>query len=162
MNLNNLILEATRKCNFTCEHCLRGDSQKKDIDIAVIDSLLDNNDINYISCVTFSGGEPSLNIGAIDYFIEKCKSNNIEIGNFYIATNGGKTSGTMEFMQLLIKLYCFCSDNEISLVQISKSDYHACQQDDEAIKKLKCLSFVNERETLDYTMLIHEGRAKQL
>jgi len=60
MNIDNLIIEITRKCNFTCDHCLRGEAQNKDIDHKVIDALLDNN-IEYISNITFTGGEPSLN-----------------------------------------------------------------------------------------------------
>lgn len=160
MQIQNLILEVTRRCNFSCDHCLRGEAQKKDIDFAVINALLDNNNIDYISSVTFTGGEPSLNVKAIDYFLTRCEANNIEIGNFYIATNGGESSGNIEFLQMLIKLYCYCSDNEISSVEVSKSDFHNWQ-DDEAIQRLKCLSFVRERENLDYKSLIHEGRAKK-
>lgn len=162
MQIQNLILEITRKCNFTCAHCLRGDAQNKDIDLKVIDSLLENNNIDYISSIAFTGGEPSLNTKAINYFIDKCNELNIEIGNFYIATNGGKTSGNEEFLHTLIKLYCFCSDNEISQVQISNSDYHFNSQDEESINKLKCLSFVDERTHLNYKYLIHEGKAKRL
>ena len=28
-----LMIEVTRKCNFTCGHCLRGDAQSKDFDV---------------------------------------------------------------------------------------------------------------------------------
>ncbi len=160
MNINNLIIEVTRKCNFSCEHCLRGNKQNKNIDLEAIDALF-NNDIQYISTVTFTGGEPSLNIEAIDYFIEKCKEHNTEIESFYIATNGGITSGKMEFLQVLIKLFCFCTGNEISSCEISKSDFHDWQNED-AISQLKCLAFVRERENLDYKNLIHEGKAKEL
>lgn len=163
MQINNLIIEVTRKCNFSCSHCLRGEAQNKNIDLKYIDALFDNNDINYISNVTFTGGEPSLNIRAIDYFIEKCKRNNVEVGSFYIATNGSTASGNIEFLQLLIKLYCFCSDNEISAVEISKTDYHnQNMQNAEAINKLKCLSFVREKEHLDSKYLINEGKAKEI
>lgn len=163
MQIQNLIIEITRKCNFSCEHCLRGNAQNKDIDTKYIDALLDNNNISYISGVTFSGGEPSLNIEAIDYFIEKCKRNKIDIGSFYIATNGSITSGNIEFLQVLLKLYCFCSDNEMSQVSISKSDWHNQNgQDEEAIERLKCLTFVEERGHLDYKGLLNEGKAKEI
>jgi len=62
---------------------------------------------------------------------------------------------------VLIRLYCFCSDNEISLVEVSRSDFHN-GQDEEAIQKLKCLSFSGERKNMDYKNLIHEGKAKEL
>lgn len=161
MTINNLIIEVTRKCNFSCSHCLRGEAQNKNIDLKYIDALLDNNKIDYISSVSFTGGEPSLNIEAINYFVEKCISNNIEIGNFYIATNGSTSSGSLEFLQVLIKLYCYCSDNEISQVGISRSDWHN-MQDDEAIEKLKCLSFVSEKGYLDNKYLLSEGKGKEL
>jgi organic radical activating enzyme len=159
MIIDNLILEITRKCNFSCEHCLRGNAQNKEISFSVIDALFENN-IEYISLVTFTGGEPSLNIKAINYFIDKCIEKCVEVGSFYIATNGGKASGNIDFLQALIRLYCFCSDNEGSQVEISNSDYHASQQDAEAIKKLKCLSFVSDRQKLDSNYLIPEGKAK--
>lgn len=161
MYIDNLIIEITRRCNFSCAHCLRGDAEKRDIDFKIIDALL-NNDIDYIGTITFTGGEPSLNVPAINYFIDQCKERGVDVGGFYIATNGGKTSGSMEFLQAVIKLYCYCSDNEISCVEISNSDYHINDQDEDAKKRLKCLSFVRERDHLDYRYLIHEGRAKEL
>ena len=36
MLIDNLILEITRKCNFQCKHCLRGNSQNKNIDFDVM------------------------------------------------------------------------------------------------------------------------------
>jgi len=161
MNIDNLIIEVTRKCNFTCDHCLRGEAQNKDIDYKVIDALLDNNNIEYISSITFTGGEPSLNCNAINYFIDKCIKNNISIGSFYIATNGGASSGSLEFLQVLIKLFCFCSDNEISNCEISQSDYHCYSQDQDAIQRLKCLSFVRERSRLENRHIIREGKGKK-
>jgi len=161
MYIQNLILEVTRKCNFSCAHCLRGNAQNKNIDFAVIDALFNNN-IDYIGMITFSGGEPSLYPEAINYFIDQCQSRGVEVGDFYIATNGGKSSGSLEFLTAVMRLYCFCSNNEMSQVEISKSDYHAGQQDEEAKKRLQCLRFAGERQHLDYRYLIHEGRAKVL
>ncbi len=97
--------------------------RKKEISFAVIDALFEN-DLEYISTVTFTGGEPSLNVPAINYFIDKCQQKGVELGGFYIATNGGRTSGSLEFLQAVIRLYCFCSDNEMSCVEISNSEWH--------------------------------------
>ena len=62
ISIQNLAIEVTRKCNIKCAHCLRGDSQNKDIDLKYIDILLDQ--VNYIGHFCPTGGEPSLNIKA--------------------------------------------------------------------------------------------------
>lgn len=57
LNIYNLVLEVTRRCNMCCAHCLRGEAQNMDMQKETIDKLLDQTDS--ISMVTFSGGEPS-------------------------------------------------------------------------------------------------------
>lgn len=161
MRISNLIIEVTRRCNFECEHCLRGTKQNKDMPNEVIEALLFNNDIEDIGSVTFTGGEPSLNVEAIEYFIKACKHKHIDVGSFYVATNGGKSSGSDEFIKVMIDLYLMCSDNEASSVDISQSDFHDCEgQDEEAMRRLRCLSFTRHRGKLDSAYLLNEGRAK--
>ncbi len=159
LTLNNLIIEITRKCNLQCNHCLRGTAENKNITKETLEKFLLNNDIKYISMVSFTGGEPSLNTQAIEDFIAICKENNIEIGSFYIATNG--VEAKEKFLKVLLDLYLFCSDNEVSQVEISRSDFHD-PQDEAWIDKLKCLRFVNERDILDYKSIISEGKGKRL
>ena len=55
LNIYNLVLEVTRRCNMCCAHCLRGEAQNMDMQKETIDKLLDQTDS--ISMVTFSGGE---------------------------------------------------------------------------------------------------------
>ena len=69
MYVQDLILEVTRRCNMACEHCLRGDAQNMDMSTEVVDQILEHCD--RIGAVTFSGGEPSLNIPLIRYFGQK-------------------------------------------------------------------------------------------
>lgn len=159
MYLNNAIIEVTRKCNMACCHCLRGNAQNKEISKETLSKFLLNNDIRYISTVTFTGGEPSLNCQAINDFIDICSKHAIEVGNFYIATNGKQV--TESFISTCLRLFLFCSENEVSQIEISRSDYHI-DQNEEAIKKLKCLRFVSERPYLSYKNLIDEGKAKSL
>lgn len=71
MDIQNLVLEITRRCNMHCAHCLRGEAEDKDMDFAVIDRILELADS--VQSVTFTGGEPSLYIPAIRYFFEKQK-----------------------------------------------------------------------------------------
>ena len=159
MNIDNLILEITRRCNMKCEHCLKGDAENMNITENIIDTLLLDNNIEYISQVTFTGGEPSLNIKAIENFLKTCKNNNIDIGNYYIATNGKQEN--KEFLLLLLELYLYCSDNEITQVEVSRSNFHY-DQDEHWIEMLKVLKFCSERKHLTYENIISEGRGKKL
>jgi len=86
MIVNSLLIEVTRRCQLSCSHCLRGGKQSINIDNRYIDTLLSK--VDSINEITFTGGEPSLNCEAIDHFIKIAKKKKIDIGNFYIATNG--------------------------------------------------------------------------
>lgn len=156
--INNLIIEVTRRCNAKCDHCLRGDARNKDITKETIDKLMCN--VDYVGTVTFTGGEPSLNTRAILDFIDICKNRNVSVGSFYIATNG--VSYNDDFILAIAKLYCFCEDNEISSLDISRSDFHDSYQDETEIAKLKCFSFFNEKTRLNYDShaILDQGRAK--
>lgn len=61
INVYNLVIEVTRRCNMCCTHCLRGDAQDLDISDEVLETVARN---IQPSSVTFTGGEPSLNIAA--------------------------------------------------------------------------------------------------
>ena len=86
--LENLSLETTRRCNSRCNHCMRGPSQNIDLTKDIVDSLLDNNSINYIGELIFSGGEPTLNSEIIIYTLNKLMSKKIYVEYMTIVTNG--------------------------------------------------------------------------
>lgn len=162
MEVYNLIIEITRRCNLTCEHCLRGDIQNKDIKKETIYKFLKDNEISFISQVTFTGGEPTLNPQAIQDFIDICKELNIVVQNFYMALNG--TQCPDSFLKVLFELYSFCNpdlEEGLTQIEISRTDWHY-GQDEEAIKKLKAFSFVREKEQLNYLYVIAEGRGNEL
>jgi len=119
--------------------------------------FLIKNDVKYISTITFTGGEPALKPELIKTFINICEELNIDVGSFYIATNGTITN--KEFIDVLMDLWLFCSDNEMSAVDVSKTDYHILTDEQErATEKLKVLRFVNDKSPLDYHYIIAEGR----
>lgn len=156
-NIDNLIIETTRRCNMACGHCLRGKAQNKNISFEILDAITSK--VNYISTITFTGGEPSLNPEAIETFISLCKEKGVGVGSFYIATNGKKYSDA--FLLAVMKLYLFCDDNEASTVQVSNSYWHEENgQDDNEIKKLEVFKFFSRRDKLKQEHLIDMGRAK--
>ena len=123
-SIYNLIIEVTRKCNTQCDHCLRGDRENKNIDYKFIDSLL--NQVENINSVTFTGGEPSLNVDAIEYFLQQCKEKDIYIGYFFIVTNGININAS--FVIACLKLYAYCEEKEMCQVLVSNDSYHAYEE----------------------------------
>lgn len=166
IRIDNLIIEVTRKCNLHCDHCLRGEAQNIDMCLTYIDTLFEK--IDSIGVLTFSGGEPSLNVPKMVSILELAKSHNIDIGNFYLATNG--TNSSNEFIHFLIDMFLYCSDNEITQVQISNDCYHDIDEIEENRDRLKCLKFVSDKfkhDGYDYferhvgNTLLKQGKNKE-
>lgn len=156
MEILDLIIEITRRCNIACDHCLRGETQNIDMDISLIDKLFDQ--IESISTITFSGGEPSLVPHIISAIISLAKEKQIPISNFYIATNAVKI--TDEFIIALLNAWLYCDDNEISSVDISSDIQHITPSIED--EKLMAFKFVKKRdENHDFSIqgAIAEGRA---
>ena len=159
MELDSLVLEVTRRCNLTCDHCLRGDAQTLDMTEAVIDATLKG--VTYISNVTFSGGEPTLNVPIIRYFIEQVKRLGIGISSFYMATNGLDPS--IEVIHALIDLYTLVDSPECSQLAWSNDSYHGTKEPE----LYKALRFFAPRYDDDQLRrygegnLINEGRAEE-
>jgi MoaA/NifB/PqqE/SkfB family radical SAM enzyme len=159
ITLTDLVIEVTRRCNMGCAHCLRGDSQDLDLNTEYIDRLLRN--VDRIGTITFSGGEPSLNLAAIEYTLAICKHLNIEVGGFYIVTNG-KTN-ILPLSIVALKWYAYCYEKELCGLALSKDMFHDnIDPDNEEI--LRGLSFFREDKFTDFeTMkLIYSGRAEEL
>lgn len=160
MNLSNLIVEVTRKCNLYCDHCLRGDAMAMNIKKEYIDSILSQ--VDSIGSVCFTGGEPSLNVPAMEYFLEQCKGRRISIEFFYIATNGVNVPES--FVIFCLKLYSYCDNKEACRVDVSNDRYHM-DIADYNLDLLQGLSFFGKKFEKDYfnyangASLISEGRS---
>lgn len=159
MHINNLFIETTRRCQLECEHCLRGDTEYKDLDVTYLDELLE--DVDRISSVTFTGGEPFLNPRIIQHFIEIVKKNDIEVGYFYIATNGIVfEKNTSEYVRkclfILIELYLLMSAKENCSIQISTDHFHKTEITDDNM--LYALSFTSHKGEIEEKYLLPEGR----
>lgn len=123
MQIQNLIIETTRNCQFECAHCLRGEAQKKEVRIEDICLVLDQ--VSYIGSITFSGGEPSLNTKAIRQTLDICKEKGVEVGSFYIATNG--YSIPVDFVIVCLEWYSYCEEKELCSVEVSNDIYHLAE-----------------------------------
>jgi len=131
-SINNFVFEATRRCQLECEHCLRGDSENKDIKWTYLNELLQH--VDYIDHITVTGGEPFLYPQAIIDFVNLCNLYKIEINSFFIATNGiiheTKSKLADHGLMAIIKLYSICKDNEYSSIRISNTKYHGINTSD--------------------------------
>jgi len=160
MDIDNLIIEVTRRCNMSCGHCLRGCQQNIDIEQRYITGVLENG-VDQIGTVTFTGGEPSLNCRAIRHFINECQRLNISVSAFYIATNGKET--TDEFMQTLLDLYLFCDEKDYCRVDISDDYYHDVEgQSDFAKESLMAFKFAGMKDRKEHDSMIFEGSFKDI
>lgn len=159
VRIQNLAIEVTRRCNINCTHCLRGNQQNKDIPLEYIDTLLDQ--INSIGHLSFTGGEPSLNVPAIQYTIDGCKKRNIPIDFFYIATNSVHI--TQEFVDVCQTLYTLSKHPSACSIQTSNDIYHLKEHvyDDSLLLSLPYYSKRQYRDNDDliYSGLHKEGRA---
>src|SRR4030067_792098 len=99
MFVKNLVLEITRRCNATCKHCVRGDQQSITIREEYLDCLAES--LSGIESLTISGGEPSLAVNQIAYFLGKLQELNTPITyQLYTATNGlENTSKLVDLMR---------------------------------------------------------------
>jgi sulfatase maturation enzyme AslB (radical SAM superfamily) len=143
-----------------CAHCLRGDSQNMDIDLNYIDQFL--NGVDCIGNITFTGGEPSLNVIAIEYVLRKCQELGIGVGSFYIVTNGKENA--LELAIASLKWYAYCDDrDEMCGLALSKDMFHG-EIDNENENILRGLSFFRNDKFTDFNRvsIISDGRAIEI
>lgn len=156
-----LVIEVTRKCNLSCSHCLRGCAENLDINNSYITTMLEAiNKLQVSYEVTFSGGEPMLNLKAIEHYITECKRLNISHSSFYISTNG-ISNNDEQFIILLLKLYSMSYIKELCAVDISNDEFHdEVNQDLYEESLLSGLSFASKKFTENYQeikYLINQG-----
>jgi organic radical activating enzyme len=128
--------------------------QIKDIQSRYIDEIFKK--VGRINSLTVGGGEPSLNVSALEYICYFAKKRKVEIDNFYVVTNGKVVSDN--FIKAIFDLYLMCKDNEYSGLALSVDKYHEKVPADN-IRKLKVFGFFQEKTNGN---LILEGRAKKL
>jgi len=157
IEIQSLLLEVTRRCNMACNHCMRGDAQGLDMKRKTIRQLLDK--VDFISGVTFSGGEPTLNLPIIEYFFQEAEKRGKLPSWFYVVTNG--LVNQRELATLLLKWYPLMKEPEICGVAISRDIFH---ESIDGPNYLKGLVFYRDRDknNIDDTSnfwLINEGHA---
>lgn len=165
LEIYNLILEVTRKCNMNCKHCLRGDTQNIDMEMKTIIPILEITE--HISSLVFSGGEPTLNIPLMYDVLHYVKKHDIPVDSFYIVTNGKVISD--EFLKLLLEWYIYTiphsPEPDMSGIALSKDIFHEDIPYENELK-LRAFSFFKEDKITNWEekqySLIDQGRASKL
>ena len=67
---------------------MRGVSQNIDLTPEIVDYILENDEIKRINFICFSGGEPTLNPNIIIYTINKIITDNLDVCEIAMVTNG--------------------------------------------------------------------------
>lgn len=120
-----LVIALTHRCNQQCAHCLRGCAENIDISKDLIRSVLDQ--FSQITSLTLTGGEPSLVPNLIAYTIQYIIDNNIDLGSFYVVTNGKQYS--LKMVRALRKAYQYAIEKECCGLSVSVDKYHGYNQE---------------------------------
>ena len=158
VSINNLVIEITQKCNMQCYHCLRGAARRNNTSRVMINRIFDLFN-GYILNLTVSGGEPSMNIDALEDICDNMiRSDNVH--SVYIVTNGRVYKE--KFLDKVYNLFnavcyddgcyddgCYddgCYDNGTSMLAFSFDRYHDACLDSNEIKKRN----LNYCRTIEY------------
>jgi hypothetical protein len=158
MNINSLTIEVTRRCNMRCAHCLRGNAQKRDIELSYIDMLMER--VEGIGSLTFTGGEPSMNTEAIRYALAAAQRNGVSVDSFYIVTNGKAIP--LDFVTATMEWYAYCWEKEMCGVALSDDIYHEEQLGGFEMADIKLLDALKYYGKHHINGLLSQGRAKKL
>ena len=162
IEVDELILEVTRRCNMKCEHCLRGEAQNLSISNEIIDKVFD--EVGTVNSIVYTGGEPSLNTKAIKYSLKVMKERNTPLFGFWLATNA-KTYNP-EFFMTVVDLFVYClscgGEPETCGIAVSIDDYHE-RVSQGNIAQYKALSFYSagKEQKNDYRFIVDMGRASE-
>ena len=173
ITFNEVELQLTRRCQCKCRHCFRGDAENKDMTPDVIDDFLKQTEM--IGLLHIAGGEPTLNLDAMEYFLKALYRNGVPLMKLDIETNGYDIS---ERFVDLIKQYaemiqiCHSMDlkqpeiKDVVTVAISNDKYHVeegCNPEKAYEYYIKALDgYANVFYQKDGFMPVGVGRAKKL
>lgn len=178
INLENLVLEVTRRCNFQCDHCLRGDAEDVDMRRSLLYRIFGDNDIkddNRLSIyeICFTGGEPALKVPLIrkcgELITDPEYTKKIDIGGIFAVTNGAVNR--YEFLSVFheIRYRADLKNDEFRCaVEVSVDTFHQAHSEYKglSVADKNAFSFVskrgpnpNSKNDTDYWKdMIYEGR----
>lgn len=158
LHLSDLVLEITRKCNMQCIHCLRGPAQRIDMDREIINRV--TTEVDWITGLTLSGGEPSIAGKLIDHLRWALYFNKCDLGRFWLTVNARFFKA--DFYDAIQELYWRCSMQEECCLTISGDQYHG-QMSRVAFERYSELPFFSAERMhkIEDYQLLNEGMARR-
>ena len=163
LTFDAIFIEVTRRCNLKCQHCFRGDAQEVDIEPATIDALMEQ--AARIYSLSFTGGEPTLNVSAMQHTLDTLQSHGIPLHSVEVATNGAVLSREIaETIKGFAKYIAAWNDDPSAVsVGVSKDRYHKGADPDAAFdfyqRELAGIAVVKFMRRGEVPVMIGRGRA---
>lgn len=129
-------IEITRKCNYKCVHCLRGDAQNLTITPEIIDTVFSQ--CYQIDKIVILGGETLLELDMLQYLVESIEKYNLQTKELSMVTNGSILDPR------LIEILSAFTDGDLFRqvsVIISSDHYHDILQAEKADKFYNSLDY---------------------
>ena len=126
LSIDRVSVEITRECNMACLHCMRGDAQKKTLDLTAWENMCES--VNEIDSINLTGGEPSLRPDIMMAMLDIAKKHDVEIRSCYVVTNAKEIS--KDFIIALAAWFEYthsCDDDtasELNGICVSHDCYH--------------------------------------
>lgn len=86
LTFEDIEISLTRRCNMSCSHCYKGNSQNVDLSKDDIDALISQTEM--VGNLYLTGGEPTLRLDMISYLLERIEANEIPVFKLVVVTNG--------------------------------------------------------------------------
>lgn len=137
INVFSLIVETTRRCNMSCDMCLRGAAENHTIPMETIEAI--SKELGVVSSITPTGGEPFLAPDETVAVLETFREN--DASSAFISTNGSVSpfspdgSRIMDAFSVYREMY-----EEVSEIRVSIDDYHGYIEA-APWRMLSCVSF---------------------
>lgn len=147
---------------------MRGDAQNMSITNDVLDKFFDGfNSGASIGMITFTGGEISLNVDAIQYSLNAVKQRNITVDSFYMVTNGKSYPRLKKLIKTSFDWYLYVESPEMSGIALSLDPFHETIKNWYDVKKaLSGVSYFRpddkDMTKFNTIVLLNEGKAKTL
>lgn len=165
LDISNLTLCLTHRCNMQCQHCMRGDAENKDLPQEILDALFCNSKFNLqVGELTLTGGEVSLCVDKMQKVCDAIENGNAYVHNGYLVTNGKLV--TDDFLLTCIRFFALMDDEDGDLNGLSLStDIFHEEPSRENLRRLRQLRWFREDDKkldpLKPHSLLNLGRAKQ-
>lgn len=114
-----LRIEITRRCNKKCPHCMKGDAQDVTMDENTIDKIFC--DVEDADWVVIGSGEPLLELGRIEYLINKIIESKWSTRVIELTTNGSIQD---ERIIEALRLFCSARPGNVAFLRISNDQFH--------------------------------------